>query len=206
MGTIKFYVIRNLEIQGLLGLDEITRHGFNINLADGTCFQVKAGQIQINVIYREDRGVRQVTIARNVILPPQTSCDIPVKIEKVREGDLGEGIITPRTDIYRWGLSAGRVLTTAHPECITRVMNHSDQNIGLSEGEPFGNFTYTRGNPIIVSSVVENEYGKCTKEGEEVDDTMVYEDFESRNLNDCAHVKTDPGSDGMEGEGSGHRC
>ena len=58
--TVKFYVIRGLELQGLLGLDEITRHGFNLNAADGTCFQIKAGQMLINSVFREDRSIRKV--------------------------------------------------------------------------------------------------------------------------------------------------
>ena len=98
-GTVNFYVIRDLEIPGLLGIDELTRHGFNINLLDGSCHQSKAGEIAASVVYREDRGVRQVTIAQNVFLPAHTTCDIKVRIAGIDQGTEGEGMIIPQGDI-----------------------------------------------------------------------------------------------------------
>ena len=87
--TIRFFIIRGLGLQGLLGLDEITRHQFNINPADGTCFQIKAGQIFINTMYRENRGIRRVSIAKDVILPPSSECDIEVNIEGLTPNKMG---------------------------------------------------------------------------------------------------------------------
>ena len=180
--TVLFYVIRGLGVEGLLGLDEITRHGFNLNAADGTCFQTKAGEMVINSVYREDRSIRRVTIHDNVILPPHSQCDIQGKVADVIEEEQGEGIITPRTDIWRCGIRASRTLTTAQPVTLTQVANFSDQSIGLSKGEEFGTFHYITGTPVMISTVVQEEYGECLKEDEDMDEKLPYEDFETKKL------------------------
>ena len=181
--TVKFYIIRGLELQGLLGIDEISRHSLTVNPNDGTCFQPKAGRMHVNVVFREDRGVRKVVIAEDVILPPQTSCDIRVKILGLKEGEQGEGIVQPRKDIWKWGISASRILTGAQQDIITRVQNHCQSQIMLDKGDSFGQFNYTTGSPMLINTIVEEEgYGECLLEGEELDDPMVYEDFESKNL------------------------
>ena len=182
-GTVNFYVIKDLEIPGLLGIDELTRHGFNINLLDGSCYQSKAGEIAASVVYKEDRGVRQVTVAQSVFLPARTTCDIKVRIEGVGPETEGEGMIVPQGDIWSYGISAGRVLILAKPEAVTQVINNSDNTIGLEEGQQFGSFNFTLGAPLLVSSVVEEQqYGKCQLEDEEVSDPMEYEEFEDGKL------------------------
>ena len=129
--NIEFYIIRNLGLQGLFGLDELTRHKFCLNTAEPSCYQEKTGQIIIDFMYRESVGIRGVSITEEVTLPPLTSCDIKVDIEAVDEGIAREGIIYPRNNIYEIGVRACRVLTVAKPTVVTRVMNLSDQNLVL---------------------------------------------------------------------------
>ena len=181
--TVGFYIIRDLGLQGLFGINELSRHKFTINAAKSTCFQEKAGQIIVDVMFRDNKGVRAVSVSEEVTLPPLTSCDISVDIQNVGKEEISEGIIVPRKDIWKLGISAGRVLTTAKPRVITRVMNLSDQSLSLYEGEDFGKFRYTSGSPILISTVVDqNEYGECLLEGEEMEDPIAYEDFEEKKI------------------------
>lgn len=181
--AVQFFIIKDLELQGLLGIDEISRHGFNINMEDGTCFQTKVGRVHISVVFREDRRVRSVTVAEDVLVPPLTTCNIQVNIAGVERQGEGEGFISPRKDMWELGLNAGRVLTMVQPVVLTQVMNMSDNTIELSKGESFGLFNFTVGSPVMVSSVVENEkYAECLMKDEEMDDPMSYEEFETKKL------------------------
>ena len=181
---IKFFIIRNLGLQGLFGLDEISRHKFSINPAEQKCHQAKIGQVIIEVAYREGRGIRAVTITEDVTLPPLTCCDIKVNIPDIDLEDIDlEGVIQPRNDIHKLGLRACRVLTIARPNVITRVMNLSDQSLVLYRGENFGQFKYTSGDPILISTVLE-QYGQCQLRNEEMEDHMMYEDLGNDNLDE----------------------
>ena len=179
--TFKCYVIRNLGMQGLLGIDEICRNNLNINMADGTCWQPKVGQIHIHAIFREDYTVRNVKVEDEVILPPKASCDIRVRIEGTK--GIGEGIIEPRHDIWKFGLQGCRTLTGAKEVVITRVINWCAIEITLFKGEHFGSYNPTVGNPMRISTVIEGEgYAECLKANEELEDPMVFEDFEDKKL------------------------
>ena len=135
----------------------------------------------IHTVFKEDRGVRKVTIAEDITLPPKSSCDVPVSIENPPQGQA-EGIIYPK-DSWRLGLNAGRILTMAKPKVLTRVLNQSDQSIMLFEGESFGQFKLTTGTPLLISSVLEG-YGECLQKDEDLDEPMVYEDFEDKKLDE----------------------
>ena len=188
---LMFYVIRGLGLAGLLGIDELHRLQLNINLADGVCYQPKVGLIHLEMIYKEDRGIRKVVLAENVLLPAQTSCDVKVTLTGVTEGEEGEGIISPKESLSRWGLIGARVLTVAKPQVITRLLNTSDQSMGLWKGEEYGEFQFTLGSPILVSSIKENEFEDCVVENEDLDDPMAFEDYESRKLTEVDFGLTD---------------
>ena len=189
---IKFYIIRNLGLQGLLGIDQIYKHQLNINLADNKCWQMKTGELSMEINYREDRSVRRVVVAEDVILPPKTTCDIRVRLTGVSEEEGGEGIISPQGNLSRWGLNGARVLTTAQPQVVTQIMNTSDQSVGLWEGEDYGSFEYTEGTPFLISSIQE-EFRECLVGDEELSETMLFEDMESRKMEEMDFGLSDSG-------------
>ena len=60
-----------------------------------------------------------------------------------------------------------------------------DNTIGLEKGENFGLFNYTSGSPVVISSVVEDEqYAECLMQNEEMDDPMVFEEIETKQLDE----------------------
>ena len=168
-GTFKFFVIRNLGVMGLLGLDELIRHKIGVDLIYGNCYQAKAGKLIMDVIFKEDSGVKAVYIAEETTLPPHSSCDIKVQIDNIKSNLVKEGIIYPRNDIWKWGVKANCTTTIAQPTVITQVLNLGDQSLILHKGDKFGQFVYTMGESIVVSSVVE-EYAECTQPEIEIDD------------------------------------
>jgi hypothetical protein len=168
-------------MQGLLGIDEICCNYLNINMANGTCWQLKIGQIHVHAIFREDYTVRNVKVEDEVILPPNASCDIKVRIEGTR--GIGEGIIEPQQDIWKFGLQVCHTLTGAKEVVITRVNNWCTIEITLFKGEHFGSYNPTVGNPMKISTVIEGEgYTECLKSDEELEDPKVFEDFEDKKL------------------------
>ena len=76
------------------------------------------------------------------------------------------------------GIFGCRVLTIAKPNVITQVMNMNDQSLRLSAGENFGKFNFTKGNPIVISSVLgEGDFAQCLQQDDnsEIDEPIEYE-------------------------------
>jgi hypothetical protein len=87
--TLKFYVIRGLEVSGLIGIDEICRNELQINLSNGTLFQPKVGLLHMRAMYKEDTAIRSITIADDMSFTPQSNRKIRVVNSEIWERELG---------------------------------------------------------------------------------------------------------------------
>ena len=89
VATLKFYVIRGLEVSGLIGIDEICRNELQINLSNGTLFQPKVGLLHMDAMYKKDTAIRSVTIADDMSSTIHSNRKIQVVNSEIWEQDLG---------------------------------------------------------------------------------------------------------------------
>ena len=141
----KLYIARDINSDGILGLDLLSSLGASVNLQDGTLECREGVKISLSK-RRRNIEVARVVLQDDTTVPPNHEVVFPATIDlKYNPGEY-EGFVEPNnTFSQKTGLLVGRVLANASKlQTPVRLLNPSTSEIKLYKGMHIGSFIPTQ--------------------------------------------------------------
>ena len=141
----KLYIARDINSDGILGLDLLSSLGASVNLQDGTLECREGVKISLSK-RRRNIEVARVVLQEDTTVPPNHEVVFPATIDlKYNPGEY-EGFVEPdNTFLQKTGLLVGRVLANASKlQTPVRLLNPSTSEINLYKGMHIGSFIPTQ--------------------------------------------------------------
>lgn len=130
-----FYVVENLTIEAILGLDQINRHSIKIDIRNGSCVHPEAGMLILKSVFQDSWSGHMVSVKEETQVFPFATVMMPVEMDGVPL--QGEGMVEPVNMLVTHGLLAYKVVMDMG-NLVACVTNPGNTVIILEKGEKFG--------------------------------------------------------------------
>jgi hypothetical protein len=157
LGKFRFYIVENLAIGALLGIDELFRHEIKVDVQEGFCSNDQVGKLIFNLIYKEPYDIGVVLLNEDIEIGPLTTRDVKV-IKTNYDKHICDSIFEPKMNLKE-GIVFCKMIVNNRTN-VAIVVNKSNNKLNLAKGEIIGNlFPGSNDSPMggVLEGFVEGE-------------------------------------------------